>query len=164
MFALTTIFISLGFFEEGEGLGDSWCSHGTRAAFNFRNAIRIFTYKFTFGFRTIWFVAFPITFGFFTYWFTLRLRSLTVSDTVRLFANSDTLWAVEHFTTFIRAFNFTFGFFTFYITDGVLRFGTGGVTLGGFANWVTYCWAVRIVAFPRALRVAFGFHKCAAYS
>jgi hypothetical protein len=69
-------------------------------------------------------MTFPITFGFFTDWFTFRLRGLTVSNTMRRLADSDTFRTVEHFTTFVWAFNLTFRFFTFYITNGILRLST----------------------------------------
>jgi hypothetical protein len=44
MLALAALLVRFSLLEEGEGLRNSRGSHGTRAAFNFRNAIRIFTY------------------------------------------------------------------------------------------------------------------------
>jgi hypothetical protein len=69
-------------------------------------------------------MTFPVALGLFTDSLAFRLRSLAVSDTMRLLANSDTFWAVEHFTPFVRAFNFTLRFFTFYIANSISRFST----------------------------------------
>ena len=153
MFALTTVFILFSFFEEGERLGDSWCSHGARAAFNFRNTVRVFANQLAFGFRAGWFMAFPVTFGFFANGFAFRFRSLAVSNAMGLFADSDTLGAVKHFATFVRALNFTLRFFTFYVANSVFRFRAGSVTFRGFAYRIANSRAMRVVTFPRALRM-----------
>jgi hypothetical protein len=157
MFTLTTFFILSGFFKEGEGLSNSRSSHSTRATFNFRNTVRVLTDKFTLGFRASGFMTFPVTSGFFTDGFTFGFGSLTVGDAMRLFADSDTLRAVEHFTSFIRAFNFAFGFLTFYVADSVLGFGTTGVTFRRFTYRIADSGAVRIVTFPRALGMTLKF-------
>ena len=99
-------------------------------------------------------MTFPITLGFFAYSLALRFRSLTVSNTMGLLANSDTLRAVEHFATFIWAFNFAFGFLTLYIADSVFRFSATGVAFRRLTDWVANCRAVRIITFPRALGMA----------
>jgi hypothetical protein len=122
MFALAALFVGFSLLEEGEGLRNSRGSHSARAAFNFRNAIGIFTDQFTFGLRAVRLVAFPIASGLFANRLAFRLGSLAVSNTVRLLANSDALRAVEHFTSFIGALNFTFRLFTLYVANGVFRF------------------------------------------
>ncbi len=124
MFALTTVFISFSFFEEGEGLSDTGESHGARAAFNFRHAVGVFTNKFTLGFRAVGLVAFPVASGLFTNGFALRFRSLTVGNAVGLLADSNTLGAVELFTAFIRALDLALRFLAFYVANGILGFGT----------------------------------------
>lgn len=48
----------------------------------------------------------------------------------------------------------TFGFLALNVTNGVFRLSTTGVTLGGFADGVANSRAVRVVAFPAALRMA----------
>ncbi len=154
MLALAALLIGFSLLEEGEGLRDSRGSHSARAAFNFRNAVRIFTNKLAFGLRAVRLVAFPIASRLFANRLTFGLRSLTVGNTMGLLANSDTLRAVEHFTTFIWTFNFTLGFFTLYVADGVFRFSTTGVAFRRLTDWVTNCRAVRIITFPRALGVA----------
>ena len=93
-------------------------------------------------------MAFPVASWLFTYCFAFWLGGLTVSDTMRLFADCYTFWAVEHLATFIWAFNFAFWFFAFYITDGVSWFSAGSMAFRRFAYWVADSWAVRIVAFP----------------
>ena len=157
MFTLTTFFIFSSFFEEGERLSNSGSSHSTRATFNFRNAIGIFTDQLTFRFRAGGFMTFPVTSGFFTDGFTFGFGSLTVGDAMRLFTDSDALRAVEHFTSFIRAFNFTFRFLTFYVADSVLGFGTTGVAFRRFTYGIADSGAVRIVTFPRALGMTLKF-------
>jgi hypothetical protein len=92
---LTAIFVSFSFFEEGERLSNSWSSHCARTAFDFRNTVRIFADKFALRFRTVRLVTFPIALGFFTNGLTFGLRSLAVSNTVRLLADSDTFRAIE---------------------------------------------------------------------
>ena len=47
-------------------------------------------------------MTFPVTFGLFTNGFTLGFGGLTVSDTVRLFANGDAFGTVLGFTGFVR--------------------------------------------------------------
>jgi hypothetical protein len=103
--ALAALVLFFGFFEEREGLCDSRSSEGARAAFDFRNAIRVFADKFALGFRAVGLVAFPVALGFFADRLAFGLGSLAVSDAVRLFADSYALGAVEHFAAFIRAFN-----------------------------------------------------------
>jgi hypothetical protein len=146
--ALTALVLFFSFFKEWEGLSNSRNSKNTWAAFDFRNAIGVFANKFTFWFRTVGFVAFPVTFGFFTNWFAFGFGSLAMSNTVGLFANSNAFRTIEHFTAFIWAFNFAFWFFAFYITNGVFRFSTACVAFRRFTYWVTNCWAMRIITFP----------------
>ena len=122
--ALTTFVLFFSFFKEGEWLSNFWCSKSTGTAFDFRNTIGIFTNKFTLGFRASGFMTFPVTFRFFADWFTFWFRGLAMSNAMGLFADSNALGAVEHFTSLIRAFNFTFGFFAFDVTDCVFGFGT----------------------------------------
>jgi hypothetical protein len=110
------------FFEERESRDGSRSSCSTRATLYFRSAIGIFTNKFTFGFRAIRFVTFPVAFGLLANSFAFRFGSLTMSHTVRLLANCNTLGTVEHFATFIRTFNFTLRFFTFYIANCIFGF------------------------------------------
>ena len=105
-------------------MGNSRCSKSARAALNFWDTVGIFTDQLAFWFWAVWLVAFPVTSWFFANWLTLRLGCLTVSDTVGLFTNSNTLGAIKHFATFVRAFNFTLRFFTFYIANCVFRFST----------------------------------------
>ena len=121
--ALTALVLFFSFFKERERLSNSGSSQSARAAFNFRNAVGVFTNKFAFGFRAIGFVAFPVAFGFFANWLTFWLGSLAMSNAMGLFADSYAFRAVKHFTTFIRAFNFAFGFFAFDVANGVFRFG-----------------------------------------
>jgi hypothetical protein len=120
--ALAALVLFFSFFEEGERLSNSRSSQSAGAAFNFRNAVRIFTNQFTFGFGAIGLVAFPVAFGFFANRFAFGFRSLAMSNAVRLFANSYTFRAVKHFTAFIRAFDFAFGFFAFDIANSVFGF------------------------------------------
>ena len=141
-------FISFGFFEEGEWLSNLRGTCCARTAIYLWYAVGIFAYKLTFGFRACGFMAFPVTFWFFADRFTFGLRGLAVSNAMGLFADSDALGAVEHFTSLIWAFNFTFGFFAFNVTDCVFGFGTAGVALGGFANWVANSGAMWVVTFP----------------
>ena len=93
-------------------------------------------------------MAFPVTFGFFANWFAFWFRSLAMCNAMGLFADSDALGAVEHFTSLIRAFNFTFGFFAFDVANSVFGFSTGSVALRGFANWVANGGAMWVVTFP----------------
>jgi len=93
-------------------------------------------------------MTFPIAFRFFAHWFTLGLGSLAVSYAMRLFADSNTFWAIKHFTSFIWAFNFAFWFFAFNIADSVLWFGTAGVAFWGLADWIADSWAMWVIAFP----------------
>jgi hypothetical protein len=146
--ALATFSLFFSFFEEGEWLGNFGCSKCTRATFDFRDTIGVFTNKFALRFRASGFMAFPVTFRFFTDWFTFWFGCLAMSNAMGLFADCNTFWAVEHFTSLIRAFNFTFGFFAFDVANGVFGFGTGSVALGGFANWVANGGAMWVVTFP----------------
>ena len=129
-------------------MGDFRSSHGTRTAINLRDTVRVFTNKFTLGFRASGFMTFPVTFRFFANWFAFWFRCLTVSNAMGLFADSNALGAVEHFTSLIRAFNFTFGFFAFNIADSVFGFSAGSVALRGFADWVANSGAMWVVTFP----------------
>ena len=101
-------------------LGGTKC---TGAAFNLGDTVGVFTNKFTLRLGAGGFVAFPVTFRFFADWFAFGFRCLTVSNAMGLFAYGNTLGAVEHFTSLIRAFNFTFGFFAFDVTNCVFGFG-----------------------------------------
>ncbi len=157
MLALTAVFISFCFLEEGEGLSNSGSSKGARAAFNFRNTIGVFANQLALGLRTVGFMTFPVAFGLLTDWFTLGFRSLAVSDAMRLFANCDTLRAVEHFASFVWAFYFALRLFAFDIANGVLGFSTRSVAFGGFANRVADGRTVRVITFPGALRVALSY-------
>jgi hypothetical protein len=148
MFALTTVFILFSFFEEWERLSNSRSTHSARAAFYFRNTVRVFANQFTFRFGALGFVTFPVTFGFFTNWFTFRFGSLAVSNAVGLFADSNTFRAVKHFASFIRALDLTFRFFTFYIANCVFRFSTASVAFWRFTDWVANSRTMRIVTFP----------------
>jgi len=120
---LAALILLFSFFEEWERLSNSRSSESARAAFNFRNAIGIFAYKFALWFGAIGLVTFPVAFGFFTNRFTFGLGSLAMSDAMRLFANSNALGAIEHFASFIGTFDFTFRFFAFNVANGVFRFG-----------------------------------------
>jgi hypothetical protein len=124
LFALTTLFILFGFLKDREWCINSWSTKSARTALNFRCAVRIFADQFTLGFGASWFFTFPIAFWFFANWFAFRFWCLAMCHAVGLFANSDTFWAVEHFTSFIWAFYFTFWFFTFNIADSILWFST----------------------------------------
>jgi hypothetical protein len=73
---------------------------------------------------------------------------------MRGFANSNAFRAIKHFTSFIWAFNFTFRFFTFYIANSVFGFSTRCMTFRRFTNRVTDGRAMRIITFPRTLRMA----------
>ena len=53
-------------------------------------------------------MAFPVTFRFFADWFTFGFGGLAVGNAMGLFADSDALGAVKHFTSFIGAFNLEF--------------------------------------------------------
>ena len=121
--ALAAIFISFSFLKEGERLSNSRRAQSARAALNFRNAVRVFANKLALGLGAVRFMAFPIAFRFFANRFTFGFGGLAVSNAVRLFAYSNALGAVEHFTSFIRAFNFAFGFFAFNVADCVFRLG-----------------------------------------
>ncbi len=156
MFALAAVLVGLGFLEEGEGLGHSGSSEGTRAAFNFGDAVGVLADQLALGFGAVGLVALPVAFGFLADGFTFRLGSLAVSDAVGLLADGDALGAVEHLAAFVGAFNFTLGLFAFYIADSVLGFGAGSVALGRLADWVANGGAVRVVAFPGTLRMALG--------
>ena len=146
--ALAAFVLFFGFLEEGEWLSDFGGSKSAWAAFNFRNAVGVFTNEFALRFGAGGFVAFPVTFGFFTNWFTFWFRGLAMSNAMGLFADSDALGAVEHFTSLIGAFNFTFGFFAFNIADSVFGFGAGSMALGGFADWVANSGAMWVIALP----------------
>ena len=122
VFALAALLVGLGLLEEWEGLTDSGSSHSAGAALNLRNAVGVLADKLALGLGALGLVAFPVAFRFFAYRLTFGLRGLAVSDTVRLFANSNTFGAVKHFTSFIRAFNFAFWFFAFNIANSVFRF------------------------------------------
>lgn len=54
--------------------------------------------------------------------FIIKYSYLTMSDAVRLFADSHTFRAIFSFTRLIRALNFTFRFLTFHITHCVSGF------------------------------------------
>ena len=129
-------------------MGDFRSSHGTWAAVNLGDTVGVFANKFALGFRASGFVAFPVTFGFFADWFTFGFGCLAMSNAMGLFADSNTFWAVKHFTSLIRAFNFTFGFFAFDVANSVFGFSTGSVALRGFANWVANSGAMWVVTFP----------------
>jgi hypothetical protein len=104
-------------------------------------------------------VAFPIASGLLAYRFAFWFGSLAVSNAVRLFAYSDALRAVEHFAAFIRAFNLTLGFLTFDVANGIFRLSATGVTLGRLTDGVANGRAVRVVTFPRTLRMALKNNK-----
>jgi len=146
--ATATVLIRLSFLEERERLRYARRAHVALAAFDFRNAVRIFANQLAFRFRALWFVAFPVAFRFFTYRLTFGFRRLAVSYAVRLFADCYALGAVEHFTAFVGAFDFAFGFFAFYVADCVFRLGTGSVAFWGFADGIANCRAMGIIAFP----------------
>jgi len=121
--ATAAVFVSFSFLKEWERLSNARSTHSALAAFNFRNAIGIFANKFALGFGAVGFMAFPVAFRFFADRLAFWFRSLAVGDAVRLFANSNALGAVKHFTTFVGAFDFTFRFFAFNIANSVFRFG-----------------------------------------
>ncbi len=146
--ALAAIILLFSFFEEGERLSNSRSSQSARAAFNFRNAIRIFANKFALGFGAVRFVAFPVAFRFFADRFAFRLGSLAMGNAMRLFADSYAFWAVKHFTAFIRAFDFTFGFFAFDVANCVFGFGARSVAFRRFADGVANSGAMGVIAFP----------------
>jgi hypothetical protein len=161
--ATAAVLVGFGFLEEGEWLGNAGSTHGALAAFDFRNAVGIFTDKFALGFRAVGFVAFPVALGFLADRLAFWFGSLAVGDAVRLFANCNALGAVEHFAAFVGALDFTFGLFAFDIADCVFGFGAGSMAFGGFADWVANGWAVRVIALPGALGMAFAFgHESAA--
>jgi len=93
-------------------------------------------------------MTFPVTFRFFTDRFAFRFGGLTMSNAMRLFADSDALGTVKHFTSFIGTFNFTFGFFAFDIANSVFGFGARSVAFRGFTNGVADSGAMRIIALP----------------
>ncbi len=95
MFACATIFVLFSFLEEGEGLINSGSSHCAGAAFNLRYAVGVFANQLALRFGALRFVTFPVTLGFLTDGFTLRLRGLTVSNTVGLLAHCHALRAVK---------------------------------------------------------------------
>ena len=148
MFASTTFLIILSFFKEWERLRNSRCSHGTRTAFNFRNAVRILTNKFAFWFWASWFMAFPIASWFFAYSFAFRLRCLAMGNAVGLFAYCYALRAIEHFAAFVWALNFTFRFLAFYITNCISWLCATSMTFRWLAYWVANCWAMWVITFP----------------
>jgi hypothetical protein len=121
--ARATLVISLSLLEEGIRRGNSRSSNSAGAALNFRSTVGIFTDEFALRLGALRFVTFPVAFGFLADSLTLRLRSLAMSDTMGLLANSDTFRAVKHFATFIRALNFTFRLLTLYIANSILGFG-----------------------------------------
>jgi hypothetical protein len=123
MLALATIFISLSFLKERERLSNSGSAYRARAALNFWHTIRIFANKLTFRLRAGRFVTFPIAFRFFANRLAFRLRCLTMSNAMRLLANSNAFGAIEHFASFIGTFDFTFWFFAFNIANRIFRFG-----------------------------------------
>ncbi len=127
---------------------NSGSSEGTRAAFDFRNAVGVLANQLAFGFGAVGLVAFPVTSGLFAYGLTFRLGSLAVGHAVRLFADGDAFGAVEHFTSFIRAFNLAFRFLTFYVANGIFGLSATGVAFGRLADGVADGRAVRIIAFP----------------
>jgi hypothetical protein len=73
---------------------------------------------------------------------------------MRCFADSDAFGAVKHLTALVGALNFAFGLFTLDIADRVFWLGTRSVAFWRFANWVANGRAVRIITFPRTLRMA----------
>jgi hypothetical protein len=152
--ARAAVLILFGFLEEGKRIGDSRSSHSARAAFDFRNTVGIFADKFALGFGAVWFVAFPVTLWLFAYGLALGFRSLAVSNAVRSFAYSDTLWAVEQLASLVRALDFTLRLFAFDVANGVFGFSARCVAFRRLANWVTDCRAMGIIAFPRALGMA----------
>ena len=129
-------------------MGNFRSTHGTRAAINLGDTVGVFANKFALGFRASGFMAFPVTFWFFTDWFAFWFRGLAMSNAMGLFADSDALGAVKHFTSLIGAFNFTFGFFTFDVANGIFGFSAGSVAFWGFANWVANSGTVWIITFP----------------
>jgi hypothetical protein len=104
-------------------------------------------------------MAFPIAFRFFADSLTFWFRGLAVGYTVRLFANRDALRAVEHFAAFIRAFYLADWLFTFDVTYCVFWFSAGCMTFRRLTYGITDCRAVRVIAFPCALRMALGFGR-----
>ena len=124
MFALTAVLVRCGFLEEGEGLSNSGGSHSAGTALNFRHAIGVFTDKLALGLGAGRFVAFPVAFRFLANGLTLRLGGLAVSDAMRLFADGNTLGAVEEFTAFVRAFDLALRLLALNITNSVLGFST----------------------------------------
>ena len=93
---------------------------------------------------------------------------MAVGDTVGLFADGHTFWAVFRLTSFIGALDFTFRFLAFHIANCVSGFLATGVASGRsfkiinilylvLADGVTNCGAFRVIAFPGALRVAVWF-------
>jgi hypothetical protein len=151
---LAALVLFFSFLEERKRLSNSGSSKSAGATFDFRNAIGIFANQFAFRLGTVGFVTFPIAFGFFAYGFTFGFGSLAMSYAMRLFANSNTLRAIKHFTSFIGTFNFAFWFFAFNIANCVFRFSARSVAFRRFANRIANSWAVGIIAFPGALRMA----------
>jgi hypothetical protein len=106
-------------------------------------------------------VAFPVTFGLFANGLALGLRSLTVSHAVGSLADSYAFGTVEQFATFVRALDFALGFLALDIANSVLWFSAGSMAFRRLADWIANSWAMRIITFPRALRVAGrSEHRC----
>lgn len=126
----------------------------TRTAVHFGNATGIFADQLAFRFGTGWLCAFPVTLRLLAHRFALRLGRLAVSDAVRLFADRHTFGAVKSGATFVGTFNFALRLLTFDVTNRVFGFGARSVATRRFTNWVANCGTVRVVAFPRTLRVA----------
>ena len=80
----------------------------TAAAGDLRFAVGVFADQFAFGLGTFGLGALPVASGLFTNWLAFRLRSLAVSNTMWLFANSYTFRAVFSFTCFIWTLNLPF--------------------------------------------------------
>ena len=148
MLALAAFLVGFGLLEEWERLRNSRSSHSTRATFNFRNTIGIFTDELTLGFRAVRLVTFPVASRLLADGLTFGLRSLAVSNAVGLLAYSDTFRAVEHFATFIRTLNFTFRFFTLHIANGILGFSATGVALRRLTYRIADGRAMRVITFP----------------
>ena len=113
MIAWATCGVLFSFFKEKDrSLSQS--STITSTASYFRFAVWIFTNKFAFRFWTFRFCALPITSRFLAYSLAFGFRGLyninylTMCNTMRLFANCNTFWAILSLTSFIWAFNLKF--------------------------------------------------------
>jgi len=93
-------------------------------------------------------MTFPVAFWLFAHSLAFRLGCLTMSNAMRSFADSNTFWAVEHFTAFVRALDFALRLLALDVADRVFGFRTRSVAFWRLADGITYRRAVWVVALP----------------